>query len=145
MTAVVFYHVKVPQPQSKARLTCQLAAKAYERGHTVYINTQNEAQSSMLNQLLWTFAPNSFVPHALLMDHLEPDLDKYPVIIGHENPPEQFNDVLISLHEEVPAYVSRFQRVIEPVDADSRDETKAKSKFSNYQSLFNTEPKAYYV
>ncbi len=145
MTAVTFYHVKAPRRQAKALLVCQLVATAYRKGHRVYVNVQNEDQSLMLDQLLWTYSPSSFIPHTRLSENPDPNLDKYPVVIGIDDPPEKFNDVLISLKDQVPPYVSRFQRVVEPIDANSQDQAKAKLRFSQYQSLFRTEPKNYFI
>jgi len=145
MVAVSFYYLKSPAPQGKLRLICQLASTAYRKGHKVYVHAVDEAQSEMINQTLWTFASNSFVPHTLLMDNRDPNLDKFPVVIGSEQPPEQFNDVLISLQAEIPSYVQRFQRVAEPVDASTEDQSLAKTKAERYRSLFDTEPKTYFI
>ena len=128
MTTVTFYHRKTSQHLGKARLVCQLASTAYRNGHKVYVSVQNEAQCEMLNQMLWTFSPNSYIPHTSLTD-----------------PPDKFNDVLISLHDEVPSFVNQFQRVVEPVDSHPQDEAKAKARFTQYQTLFESEPKTHYI
>ena len=66
------------------------------------------------------------------------NLEKFPVTIGHIPPPEQFNDVLISLKEDVPEYATQFQRIMEPIDADSRDIEKAKIPICKiYFSVWN--------
>ena len=145
MTTVTFYYRKTSQHLGKARLVCQLASTAYRNGHKVYVSVQNEDQCEMLNQMLWTFSPNSYVPHTSLTDDRDPDLEKFPVVIGVSDPPDKFNDVLISLHDEVPSFVNRFQRVVEPVDAHPEDEAKAKARFTQYQSLFESEPKTHYI
>ena len=145
MAAVTFYHLKTPQQHGKMRLVCQLVATAYRNGHKVYVNALDEPQGELINSLLWTYAPNSFIPHTLLLDQRDPNLEKFPVVIGHEEPPEKFNDVLISLRPDIPGYTKRFQRVVEPVDADTEDKEQAKVKFEQYQSLFNNEPKTYYL
>ena len=145
MTSVAFYHLKSPRQHGKMRLVCQLAATAYRKGHKVYVRAQDEDQCAMLNQLMWTFAPNSYVPHISLAESRDPDLEKYPVVIGFDDPPEKFNDVLISLQHEVPAYIERFQRVVEPVDADSEDAERAKSRFEQYETKLESKPTTFYV
>ncbi len=145
MTAVTFYHVKTPQQMGKLRLVCQLASTAYKKGHKVYVRARDDKQCDLLNQMLWTFAASSFVPHTSLTEDRDPDLEKFPVVIGAEHPPEKFSDVLITLQDEIPSYAYRFQRVVEPVDADARDEARAKAKFAEYKSLFDTEPATYYI
>ena len=145
MTSVAFYHLKSPRQYGKMRLVCQLAATAYRKGHKVYVRAQDEDQCAMLNQMMWTFAPNSYVPHISLAESRDPDLEKYPVVIGFDDPPEKFNDVLISLQHEAPAYIERFQRVVEPVDADSEDAERAKSRFEQYETRLESKPTTYYV
>lgn len=145
MTTVSFYHLKAPQPLGKLRLVCQLAATAYRKGHQVYVSALDEAQCEQLDQLLWTFAANSFIPHTSLINDKDPDLDKYPVVVGYDEPSEKFNDVLISLQPDIQEYAQRFQRVVEPVDADSREEVQAKLKFEQYRSTFDSEPNTYFI
>ncbi len=145
MSAVSFYRLKSPQPHGKMRLVCQLAATAYRKGHKIYISAVDEAQCEMLYQMLWTFAPNSFIPHTTLMDNSDPDIEKFPVVIGYKDPPKKFNDVLISLQPEVPSYVDRFQRIVEPVDVDTQEQEQADSRFGQYESLLKVTPKTYHM
>ena len=145
MTEVVFYHLKSPQQIGKLQLVCQLAGTAFRKGHKVYVSTEDAEQCAVLNKLMWTFAPNAFIPHASLMDLRDPDPDKYPVVIGFGEPPEKFSDVLISLKQEVPAYASRFKRVVEPVGSEPVDIEQAKTRFQHYESLFDTEPKTHFI
>ncbi|MEZ5578324.1 MAG: DNA polymerase III subunit chi [Candidatus Competibacteraceae bacterium] len=51
---------------------CRLADKAYGLGHTVYLFTASEARAAALDDLLWTFRQDSFVPH-----------ERYP-LVGEE-------------------------------------------------------------
>ncbi len=145
MATVSFYHLKTPQQLGKLRLVCQLAGTAFRKGHKVYISALDEAQCEQLDQLLWTFAANSFIPHVSLLNNRNPDLDKFPVVIGYKEPAEKFNDVLISLQPVIQPYAQQFQRVVEPVDANSQDEEQAKVKFEQYRSAFETEPNSYFI
>ena len=143
--AVVFYYLKLPETRGKLRLTCNLANAAFKKGHKVYVNGADEQQCNFLNEFLWTFTQNSFIPHVQILEQRTTNLEKYPVTIGHIPPPEQFNDVLISLKEDVPEYVTQFQRIMEPIDADSRDIEQAKIRFAKYTSLFGTEPTSHVI
>ena len=143
--SVVFYYLKAPQHNGKLRLTCNLANTAFNRGHKVYISAENTGVCETLDSLLWTFAPNSFLPHTL-HNHAEPiDLDRFPVVVGHTPPSEQFDDILISLNPDVQDFAGQFKRVIEPVDTTEQDQATAQSKFNRYADLFGTEPTKHYL
>ncbi len=144
-TAVVFYYLKQSVHDGKLRLTCNLANTAFNRGHKVYLNASSAEMSKILDDLLWTFAPNSFVPHIIHDQSGEIDLERFPVVIGHTQPSDQFNDVLISLHQEVTEFAKQFQRVIEPVGSTDEEVANAEIKISRYTALFGTEPTKHYL
>lgn len=115
MTRVGFYVVQAQAPDERLRVAARLADKAFQRGHRVFINAADEAQARELDELLWSFRPGSFLPHALLG---ETDADT--VVIGWGQDPAGHNDLLINLQLEIPPFFSRFQRVAEVVTQDSR-------------------------
>ena len=144
-TNVSFYFLKAPQNNGKLRLVCKLTATAVSKGHKVYIYTENERQGQELDQLLWTFSQFAFIPHDLLTENQTPNLEKFPVAIGSHEPPSQFNDVLISMHSEVPGFANRFQRVAEAVDADSNEQETARLRIEQYAERLATKPVSHYV
>jgi len=69
MTAQVdFYVLSQTDTAAKHTYACRIANKAFGQGMTVFIATEDAAQSQMLDKLLWTFAQNSFVPHVVCDD-----------------------------------------------------------------------------
>ena len=66
MTRVSFYLLNSQDVQSRQQFACRLAEKAVRQGNKVMIATGNEAESRELDQLLWSFRPESFVPHVIL-------------------------------------------------------------------------------
>lgn len=130
MTRVDFYLLPEAERTGKHLAACRLAHKAYRLKHRVYVLTENADESASLDRMLWTFNPGSFVPHQIHADAVDPNL---PVLIGHEAPPEGFDDVLISLAPEVPAFFERFQRVAELVSADDAERAGARARFRQYR------------
>jgi len=132
VTRIDFYLIKNHPPGGKHRLACRLADKAYRMGHKIYVYTGNTDESNRLNELLWTFGPSSFVPHTIYekQDQAE-SLDQ--VLIGHEEPPKEFNDVLICLSPQVRTFFSRFERMAELVDNSDDDRKLARERFSFYR------------
>jgi DNA polymerase-3 subunit chi len=64
-----------------AQAAGRLAAAHLAQGQRVLILARDQAQARELDQGLWTFEPDSFLPHALAGG---PDQDEEPVLIATE-------------------------------------------------------------
>ncbi|MEE9141816.1 MAG: DNA polymerase III subunit chi [Gammaproteobacteria bacterium] len=128
MTRIDFYILGSTGTDDRPRLACRLAEKAWRAGHRVYINASTHGQAQMLDQMLWTFRDQSFVPHALAS--ADPDA---PVVIGFETEPNGPADTLINLAGSVPPFFSRFDRTLELVDADSERRAQSRERFKFYR------------
>ena len=134
MTKVDFYLLG-EGADSRERIACRLAEKAWRLGNRVYLLAPDQAAAQALDELLWTFSQGSFVPHALCKQEEDADhhADNHPVLIGHAEPPAAFSDVLISLVPDVPAWFGRFTRVVEMVGTNEDDKTRARERFRFYR------------
>jgi DNA polymerase-3 subunit chi len=83
-----------------------------------------------MDRLLWVFREQSFVPHGRV-GQVDPDLT--PVLIAQPGQSADEHDVLINLAAEVPVFFSRFDRVVEPVDADPAARATSRSRFKFYR------------
>ncbi len=129
MTQVDFYILNNPPDDGLGLLTCRLAEKAYHKGHYVYIHTTGQAQSQRIDDLLWRFKEESFIPHCQLLN----EEDQAQVMIGYDRePPLDFN-LLINLTGEVPLFFSRFVRVVEVVDCNEEQKLLARERFRFYR------------
>lgn len=113
MTRIDFYVLPNADPTERSLLACKLAGKAYSQGLKVYIHTPSASDTQHLDDLLWTFRDNSFLPHAI---HSAATDDAAPILLGHDHEPTDHTDVLINLGTDIPLFFSRFDRVTELVD-----------------------------
>ncbi len=113
MTRIDFYVVSEAGEEARLTVAARLVDKALGRGHRIFINTQNEQQALQLDKLLWTFRPESFIPHALACDDMSAS-----VVLGWGQEPVNHDDVLINLEYTAPVFFSRFLRVAEVVTQD---------------------------
>lgn len=112
MTQIDFHILQASEEQQLLDYTCRLTEKATNRGHRVMIFTDGPEVSQRLDRQLWSFRPESFVPHTLNQS----DAEQAPVYITHIPQPGNFQDVLIAIHSgPPPEFFSRFKRSIEIV------------------------------
>ncbi len=110
MTNVDFYILDSAQPLDALTYCCRLADKALKKGLRIYIHCQSSEQAKELDALLWSFSPDSFVPHAL-----KDEQTAERIVIGCDGSAPQADELLINLATEIPDFFSRFQRVAEIV------------------------------
>ena len=88
MIRIDFY--LIPEAREKARLhfVCRLIEKAYKLRHRIYIHVDNQSEAHALDELLWTYRDDSFLPHHLAGEGPEP---APPIQIGFHT---QFTRIL---------------------------------------------------
>ena len=130
MTRIDFYILKDNSLQAQNLLTCRLSEKAYKQGCQVFINTNTGEQLKQLDDMLWTFTANSFLPHGCYGENTD---STHPVLLGHAIEPEGPSDVLVNLAEDIPAFFSRYNRVTELVSGDDEQRDAARTRYKFYK------------
>lgn len=111
MTQVDFYLLPEGDESNRIDFACRLAETIWRKGHRLYIHTSDEQQARALDEKLWSFKPDAFIPHGLIGNQ-----PPSPVEIGWQEDPGDHHDVLLNLDLKVPMHFSRFQRVAEIID-----------------------------
>jgi DNA polymerase III subunit chi len=130
---VDFYVLEEPSASARLRLACRLAEKAYLAGQAVLIWNPDGAELAQLDELLWTFADRSFVPHEVLQTPAKSP--ESPVLLSSGVVPERTLDVLINLADEVPACLPHAERVADIVDGDESHRRTGRARFRAYREL----------
>ena len=65
MTEVLFFETTAGRLETEA---CEVAERSYTQGHRLQIIASGEEQAARLDELLWTFRPDSFVPHGVFAE-----------------------------------------------------------------------------
>ncbi|VEG90739.1 DNA polymerase III subunit chi [Legionella spiritensis] len=128
---VDFYLLKSGDLQTRWHLACRLLEKAYLRGHQIFVLCNNRQEAEHLDELLWTFKEDSFVPHNLQGEGPEPPP---PIQIGHAQEPRGFNDILLNLSDEIPAFHNRFSRIMEIVLNDETAKEISRRHYRTYKA-----------
>ena len=109
----ILHHTQINNDRD--RFACQLTDKVWHQGYQVYIHTISIVQAKRLDDFLWTFQTERFLPHDLYPD--EP-ASIAPIRIGYDPPQQTCPNfpVLINLTEAIPeTFVHQFQRIAEIV------------------------------
>ncbi|MCX4025739.1 DNA polymerase III subunit chi [Endozoicomonas sp. SM1973] len=130
MTRIDFYILPDQQPAARLQFCCRLAEKAIKHAKSVYIHTNGHEEAAMLDELLWSFREDSFIPHQLDTKH---DDASCPVKIGWQLPPQSSTSLLINLTDTVPSFVDQFERVAEIVAGDGVSRKTARQNFKSYR------------
>jgi DNA polymerase-3 subunit chi len=131
MTNIAFYILEESSSMQRLRLACRLLEKAYKNRHRIYVNADDEKQAHLLDEMLWTYKDDAFVPHNLYGDGPEP---APPVQIGFVITPDKQRDILLNLSLEVPAFYSQFARILEIVSADSAIQAAGREHYRQYRA-----------
>ncbi len=128
MTRVDFYLLSDADPAARARFACRLAHRAWREGMGVLVHTPDADAASALDELMWTFPEDAFLPHGIVGD---PAAHQAPVAIGCGDDVDGVHDLLINLADDVPMYFGRFARLAEVViqDAHARERSRARYRF----------------
>jgi len=127
---VEFYVLSSATPEGRLRAACQLAAKAWKAGLPVFLRGADQAQCEELDRLLWSFRPESFIPHGLHEEDAQA-----PVVIGLDQEPAQAGGVLLNLHPQLSPHLARFNRVIEIVNQEPALLAQCRENFRQYRQL----------
>lgn len=115
MTQVDFYVLPDTTLEARLDFACRLTETIARKGYRLHLHAEDEAMARALDERLWSFRPDAYVPHALLDSELA---DGVPVTLGWQGPPppERGVQAMLNLHPEIPEWFSRFERVAEIIN-----------------------------
>ena len=125
-----FYVLQEQSPGGRFKLACRIVEKAYRLGHRVYVRTGNSDDTNVLDDLLWTFSQNSFVPHQL---STESDSRDSLVVIGEHPPATTGADVVISVADDPVSDFTAYPRIVEIVGCEDNEKTSGRNRFRYYR------------
>ncbi len=128
MTRIEFYVLPGEQPEDRLKLACQLTLKAWRQGLQVFLRAQDSPQCRQLDDLLWQFRSDTFIPHSLFAED-----PLAPVVIGQDEAPSWAGGLLLNLGETLSAHLAGFQRIIEIVNQQPRVLAASRENFRDYR------------
>ena len=126
-----FYLIAKPRFLNEPlRLVCELARKAYEANQWTLILARDEAQAEALDDLLWAFDEDAYIPHQIAGTDDEDELT--PVLIVTPSFDAPSRALVINLRDE--AYTGACERVLEVVPADPAARDPLRERWKQYKA-----------
>ena len=125
-----FYLVGKPRfREEPLRLVCELARKAHDAGQFTLVLARDREQAEALDDLLWSFDEDAYVPHQLAGDE-EDDLT--PVLIATPDMDVALRPLVLNLRDA--AVEGTFERVLEVVPADDSAREPLRERWKQYKA-----------
>jgi DNA polymerase III subunit chi len=128
---ISFYVLPTESSQERYLFACKLIEKAYRSGVFAYVLTDSPEQSQLIDDLLWTFRAGSFIPHQIYTGEL-PTIENV-VLIGSNNPPENWLKTVINLSSQSPHDFQLIERILEILDNSEETKTWGRQRYRQYQ------------
>ena len=110
-------------------LVCELAKRAFESGQPALILARSIDQAEQLDEKLWEFDADAFVPHQIAGDD---DDAITPVLIVPPEITAPDRALVINLREDCAPGL--FERVLEVVPADENERLGSRNRWKTYKA-----------
>jgi len=114
MPKVDFYVLDSADTAARDVFVCSLVDKVLSQNHTVFIATRDAAQTALLDELLWSYPPESFSPHGTTSTAGT----SVPVLLSERPESQTETDVYINLRDQPAINHAQQQRILEVVFQD---------------------------
>lgn len=131
MPKVDFYVLDTADASARDEFLCRLVEKVCKQHRSIFIATEDAAQTAQLDELLWAFPPESFIPHATQQN----DEQNAPVIIGDAQQAPHALEVYINLRQQPAMDHARQQRILEVVYQEPTALSASRKNYKFYETL----------
>lgn len=124
-----FYLIDKPRfREQPLLLVCELARRAFAAQKPTLILTRDFEQAEAVDELLWDFDEDAFIPHQLAGDDDDENTAVLIVPPGIDTPDRP---LVINLRDNCPN--GRFERVLEVVAADEAERLGSRERWRQYR------------
>ena len=116
MTQVIFYS---SAPLQVENTLFALIEKSIEKGYKSLLLFLDKEKCSMIDEKLWTYKQNSFLPHLSEDDEISGEVD-IPIYLSTKNENPYEAELLFSIDGFLPDNINNFERVVIIVDTNDK-------------------------
>jgi DNA polymerase III subunit chi len=117
----------------KIAYTCRLVRKARNSAtdSRIIILLKDKSELAALDQALWTFSAQDFLPHAIAEETLAL---QSPVILTDSDAKDlPHHDILVNLSGALPVSFAQFERVFEIISPEASDTEAGRERYGYYR------------
>ncbi len=136
MTNINFYVTKQNGLEYRLAIVSKLIHHALKRNLFIHIHTDNENMNKQIDDWLWIFDKNSFLPHCIVSQSDKNNPNRHPketITISHDFEPMDNCDYLINLSLQRPGFFSRFTKVAEILDNSDEILSAGRKRYAFYK------------
>ena len=116
MTQIIFYSTA---PLQVENTLFALIEKSREKGYKSLLLFQDKEKCSVIDEKLWTYKQNSFLPHLSEDDKIFDEID-IPIYLSTKNENPYKAESLFSIDGFLPDNINNFERLIIIVDVNDK-------------------------
>lgn len=132
MAKANFYLLKQDSEQARLQLACRLAEQQARQGQRICILTDSPEVAQEVDQLLWSYSPESFLPHALASDAAA---SKAAVVIDSGTAAPPGTTCILNLGSEAPLNQPTLTAIAEFVLNDDESKARSRARWNLYKQL----------
>ena len=116
MTQIIFYNTA---PLQVENTLFNLIEKSIENGYKSLLLFNDKNKCSAIDEKLWTYKQNSFLPHLTEDEKISDEID-IPIYLSTKNENPYKAELLFSIDGFLPNNINNFERVIIIVDVNDK-------------------------
>lgn len=126
---VLFYVLETQDTAPRDAFIAKLVNKIYQQNRLCDVRCGNEQDTQRIDQAIWQFRPEAFIPHAIALEV------KAPIQLWSQQVVEPCEDVLLNLHTDFPENFQQYARTIEVLDQSEALIERGRERWRQYKAL----------
>ena len=128
-----FYLIAKPRfLEQPLLLVCELARRGHDSGKPLLILARDGAQAEELDELLWEFDEDAYLPHQIAGQQEDDDDEITPIVIATPDVDVPDRPLVLNLRDE--PFRGTCERVLEVVPADPSAREPLRARWRDYQA-----------
>lgn len=126
---VLFYVLESKESAPREAFIAKLVNKIYQESRECDVCCGNDQETQRIDQAIWQFRPEAFIPHAIALDA------KAPIQLWPQQVTDPCEDVLLNLHTDFPENFQLYARTIEVLDQSDALIERGRDRWRQYKAL----------
>lgn len=128
-----FYLVSGQDDNLRFHTVAKLVEKAWNEGHRICVHCESDIQAGQIDEVLWSFRPDAFIPHRILADNGTPCPENVGIQWADPSPADW--QTVIVLGSRLPSCADQFERLALVANEDPALLQQARKQYRQLEAL----------